>query len=74
MYDFELLPEAARRYITVRAATQYQTQVMGNDQLNAFTKDDEKFALDALVYEERLYEERGNMFNDGTAVLEIWQR
>ena len=74
MYDFETLPETARRYITVRAATQFQTQVMGNDQLNAFTKDDEKFALDALVYEERLFEERGNMFSDGTAMLEVWQR
>lgn len=74
MYDFETLPETARRYITVRAATQYQTQVMGNDQLNAFTKDDEKFALDALVYEERLFEEKGNMFNDATDVQEIWTR
>lgn len=74
MYDFETLPETARRYITVRAATQFQTQVMGNEQVYAFTQDDEKFAWDALVYEERLYEPRGNMFNDSTDAQEIWQR
>lgn len=74
MYDFESLPETARRYITCRAATQFQTQVMGSDQLFAFTKDDEKFSLDALMVEERLFEERGNMFNDSTDVQEVWTR
>jgi Autographiviridae tail tubular protein Gp11 len=73
-YDFQNLPETARRYITVRAATQFQTQVMGNEQVYQFTQDDEKFALNALVIEERLYEPRANMFNDSPEVSEIWTR
>ena len=73
-YGFENLPETARRYITVRAATQFQTQVMGNEQAYTFTQDDEKFALNALVIEERLYEPRANMFNDSTDVSEVWTR
>ena len=74
MFDFESLPETARRYITVTAATQYQAQFQGSEQSYGFTKDDEKFALIALLEEERSFEPRANMFNDGNDVSEIFTR
>jgi hypothetical protein len=74
MFDFETLPESVRRYITVTAATQFQAQFQGSEQSYGFTKDDEKFSLIALVEEERSYEPRGNMFNDGSDVSEIFTR
>lgn len=74
MFDFEELPETARRYITVRAATQFQAQYQGNEQSYGFTQDDEKFAYMALLQEERDYEPRGNMFNDSQAVSEVFTR
>lgn len=74
MFDFETLPEAARRYITVKAATKFQADFMGSDVSYKFTKDDEEMAFDALAYEERMYEERGNMFNDSSDVSEIFTR
>lgn len=73
-FPFETLPETARRYITVRAATQFQSQYQGSDQSYTFTKDDEKFALLALEEEEGLYEPRANMFNDGADVSEVFTR
>ena len=73
-YAFEELPEAARRYITVVAATQFQTQVMGNETVYSFTKDDEKVALNILVNEERRFEPRANVFNDSVDVNEVWSR
>jgi hypothetical protein len=74
MFDFELLPETARRYITVRAATLFQAQYQGNEQANGFSKDDERFALFALTDEERLYEPRANFFNDSQGVSEVFTR
>jgi hypothetical protein len=73
-FPFETLPETARRYITVRAATQFQAQYQGSDQSYSFTKDDEKFALMALLEEHALYEPRANMFNDGADVSEVFTR
>jgi hypothetical protein len=73
-FPFETLPEAARRYITVKAATQFQAQFQGSEQSYGFTTDDEKFALKVLTDEERLYEPRANVFNDSAAVSEIWTR
>lgn len=74
LFPFEELPESARRYITVHAATVFQTGQLGSDQLYVFTKDHEKAAEDALLREEREYEPAGNFFNDSNDVLEIWQR
>lgn len=74
MFDFETLPESARRYITVKAATQFQAQFQGSEQSYGFTTDDEKFALAVLVEEERLYEPRANMFNDSQDVSEVFTR
>lgn len=74
LYDFEKLPESARRYITVAAVTKFQADQLGSDVSYKYTKDDERFALSVLLDEERLYEPRGNMFNDAQDVLEVWQR
>lgn len=52
-WDFEQLPETARRYITVYAARQFQQQVLGNvpddPQALGFSQRDEEIALSALV-------------------------
>jgi hypothetical protein len=74
MFDFETLPESARRYITVKAATQFQAQLQGSEQSYGFTQDDERFALAVLADEERAYEPKGNMFNDAAEVSEVWTR
>jgi len=38
---FEELPEAARRYITIRGARIYGDRMVGSENLNAFTRNDE---------------------------------
>ena len=48
VYDFEELPEAARRYITVRAARIFQDRMVGSVKGNAFTLRDEQKALATL--------------------------
>lgn len=74
LYDFAQLPESARRVITVRAVTKFQTNQLGSEVNYKFTQDDEKLAWSTLVYEERLYEEKGNMFNDAQDVVEVFTR
>jgi hypothetical protein len=44
LHDFEELPEAARHYITVRAARQFQEGAVGSEQLSGFTARDELLA------------------------------
>lgn len=48
LIDFEELPQAARHYITVRAARVFQQRVVGSDTLNGFTEKDEARARMAL--------------------------
>lgn len=48
LMDFEVLPESARRYITVRAARIFQSKVLGDDQLGIFTSIHESEAWDSL--------------------------
>jgi hypothetical protein len=74
LYDFENLPEAARRVITVRAVTKFQTDQLGSEVNYKFTQDDERFALSTLLEEERAFEETANMFNDAADVSEVWTR
>lgn len=45
LLSFEELPEAARHYITVRAARVFQTRVLGSETLQKFHEDDEGMAL-----------------------------
>lgn len=46
---FDELPEAARAYIAIRAARQFQEKVVGSDVLRGFTKLDEMQAMAALL-------------------------
>lgn len=48
MLEFEELPQAARHYITVRAARVFQQRVVGSDTLGSFTERDEVRARTAL--------------------------
>lgn len=48
LLDFELCPEVARRYITVKAARVFQERVVGSDSLSAMNRNDEQEALFAL--------------------------
>lgn len=43
--DFELLPEAARHYITIKAARVFQDRAVGSDNLHGFQERDEMTAL-----------------------------
>ena len=45
---FELLPEVARRYITVKASRLFQERVVGSDTLSSMNRADEQAALFAL--------------------------
>jgi len=74
LFDFENLPESARRVITVRAVTKFQTDQQGSEVNYKFTQDDERFALSTLLDEERAFEEVANMFNDSQDVSEIHTR
>jgi hypothetical protein len=49
---FEELPEAARRYITIRAARVYQGRVVGSGTLWDFSERDEAMARTTLMAEE----------------------
>ena len=49
LLPFEQMPEAARRYITVRAGRVFQARVVGSDVLDGFTKTDEAVARGTLV-------------------------
>jgi len=73
---YEELPETARRYIAVRAARIFQTQVLGSDQLYVFTEDHEKeaYAIFASEHADFTYA-RGHNFLSGSAdVSDIWDR
>lgn len=49
LLDFEEIPEAARNYITVRAARIFQNRTVGSDTLNGFEVADEQTALIELL-------------------------
>ena len=44
LLDFDDLPEAARRYITVRAARKFQDRILGSDSVHAYNLQDEEDA------------------------------
>jgi len=50
--SFEELPEAARRYIIIRASRVFQSRVVGSGTLNSFTERDEAMARATLLAEE----------------------
>lgn len=61
-FDFEKLPEEARRYIAVLASRRFSQQALGSQTLSSFTERDEMFALRTLKREQGL-PEKLNMRN-----------
>lgn len=70
---FEDIPQAARDYITIRAARIFQDRQVGSQLLHAFTKDDEDAALSVLKSDEG---EEGdyNILWDNYSVASILER
>jgi Tail tubular protein len=62
LFNFEDIPEEARRFIYVRAARQFQQQAVGSSELAAFSQEDEAFALRQL--------KRAHGQNDNYNILE----
>lgn len=61
--NFEEMPEAARRYVTVRSSRIYQERVMATPTLSSFNTADEDFARAQLLAENILVEDN-NMLTD----------
>lgn len=59
LLEFNELPQAARHYITVRAARVFQQRVVGSDTLGTFTEKDEARALRSM----RRYESKTADYN-----------
>ncbi len=59
LLEFNELPQAARHYITIRAARVFQQRVVGSQLLGAYTDQDEARALRAM----RRYEARTGDYN-----------
>jgi len=59
LLEFNELPQAARHYITVRAARVFQQRVVGSDTLGSFTERDEARALRSM----RRYESKTADYN-----------
>lgn len=59
LLEFNELPQAARHYITVRAARVFQQRVVGSDTLGSFTEKDEARALRSM----RRYESKTADYN-----------
>lgn len=59
LLEFNELPQAARHYITVRAARVFQQRVVGSDTLGSFSEADEARALRAM----RRYEAKTGDYN-----------
>ena len=48
LFEFDDLPQAAKYYISIRAARVFQNRVVGSDTLKGFTREDEMLARIAL--------------------------
>ncbi len=66
--DWTNLPQAARRYITIRAARAAQERLVGSENVHKFTMDDEKMALNELMRNE-LRAVRANVFTKGSTTI-----
>lgn len=70
---FEDMPEAARNYITIKAARIYQTNVLGSELLEKFTADDEMSAM-ILLKDAEGFTADYNMLSDSYSVASILTR
>lgn len=80
LLPFEELPEAARRYITIRAARVFQQRVVGSDTLHKFNQWDELHARSILLDTEsqvsnaNILTGRDNVLNGGWSVFKTLAR
>ena len=65
LLDFEELPGAARRFITIRASRSFQERVVGSDTLSSLTADDENTAWLDLLHAESDVNDH-NIFDDSS--------
>ena len=70
---FEDLPEAAKRYVTIRAARIYSDRMVGSKDIRAFTERDEIEAK-AKLFNYEAGVDRLNMITDSSSVNYIWNR
>ena len=73
LLPFSELPEAARYYITIRAARTFQARTVGSDALYKFTAQDETLAHADLKKAEGITGDN-NMFTDSWSVAKVLQR
>ena len=71
--NFEEMPEAARRYVTVRSSRIYQERVMATPTLSSFNTVDEDFAR-AQLLAENISVEDNNMLTDSLSTFGILAR
>ncbi len=71
--NFEEMPEAARRYVTVRSSRIYQERVMATPTLSSFNTVDEDFAR-AQLLAENISVEDNNMLTDSLSTYGILAR
>lgn len=72
LLDFEMLPEAARYYITIRAARRFQEGAVGSEQLSMFSAREELMAKQAL--EDHEAETADYNILDNVSVREVMSR
>jgi len=72
-FDYEELPETARRYIAIRAGRVFQTSVLGSETQDVFTRDHESEAYTAFASEHDDFQfARGLSFISSTESSDIW--
>lgn len=73
MLDFEELPQAARHYITIRAARKFQKRAVSSDNLEKFTQEEETLALAQLNdYDTDVHDY--NLFTGSSDIARILRR
>lgn len=72
LLPFEDLPEAARRYVMIRALRVFQERVVGSDTLSQFQQVDEARARALMLMEERK-QDRPNMLTGTLPAIGTWR-
>lgn len=70
---FTDLPEAARRYVTVRAARTFQDRIFGSDTVHVYSKQDEDMAR-ANIERDEHRDAKYSIFDDHSTAMTIHRR
>lgn len=74
-FDYEDLPESARRYIAIRAGRVFQTSVLGSETQDVFTKNHEAEAYTTFASEHDDFTyARGYSFLSSTESTDVWDK